>query len=135
MKKLFSSGYSLTSFSIATLLLRLVLGGLMIPHGFDKISHFAANAQKFADPFHLGHTPSLLLTIFAEFFCSLFLILGLFTRLACIPLIITMLVVVLYIHHGMIFEKAQTATLFLSGFIALLFLGPGRWSMDRLMGK
>jgi putative oxidoreductase len=135
VKKLFSTAYSHASFSIATLLLRVILGGLMIPHGFNKIVHFANNSQTFSDPFHMGHTASLLLTIFAEFFCSILIVLGFLTRLACIPLIITMAVVVFYVHHGQVFEIAQTAALFLTGFIALLFIGPGRLSMDRLIGK
>jgi putative oxidoreductase len=115
--------------------LRVVLGGLMIPHGFNKIANFASNAQRFEDPFHFGHMPALILAIFAEFFCSILVILGLFTRLACIPLIITMAVVVFYVHHAAVFGKAQTATLFLCGFVVLMFTGPGKWSLDKMIGR
>jgi putative oxidoreductase len=83
----------------------------------------------------LGQTMSLALVVFAEFFCSLFLILGLFTRLATIPLIITMCVVVFKVSKADVFGDAQTATLYLIGYVALLFTGPGKVSVDGMIGK
>ena len=135
MKKLFSWKYSDNSISFALLVSRLTLGGLMIPHGYDKLMHFATYSAKFVDPFHIGMTASLALCIFAEFFCAVFLVLGLMTRLACIPLIINMCVVVFYVQHGKVFGDAEHATLYLAGYIALLFSGPGKFSMDKLIGK
>lgn len=135
MKKLFSIKYSDNSISFATLLLRITLGGLIIPHGYSKLMNFAAMSRKFADPFHLGSTTSLSLTIFAEFFCGVFIVLGLFTRLACIPLIINMSVAVFIAHKGDVFDTGEKAALFLGGFLALLFTGPGKMSIDRFIGK
>ena len=135
MKRLFSIKYSDNGISFATLILRLALGGLMIPHGYSKLMNFAAMSSKFSDPFHIGHSTSLSLTIFAEFFCAVFIVLGLFTRLACIPLIINMAVAVFYAHKGDVFDTGEKATLFLVAFIALLFTGPGKVSMDRFIGK
>ena len=133
--KLTSTKYSDTVFSIATLVLRLGLGSLMIPHGYDKLQHFTERSQTFTNPFHLGSTVSLVLVIFAEFFCSCLLVLGLFTRLACIPLIITTCVIVFYSNHGAVFGKGELGAVYLIGYLALLFLGPGNVSMDRLIGK
>lgn len=135
MKKLFTTRYSDRSVSFAALIMRLVFGGLMIPYGFNKLFHFAKMSATFADPFHIGHSPSLILVIFAEFFCAIFVVLGLFTRPACIPLIVTMSVVVFHVNHGNIFGKGELATLYMAGFIALLFTGPGKMSLDRLLGK
>jgi len=91
MKKLFSTKTSDTSFTIATLLLRLGFGGLLlVNHGWHKLTHFAEMQRQFVDPLGLGPTVSLSLVVFAEFFCSAFVILGLFTRLACVPIIIAM---------------------------------------------
>jgi putative oxidoreductase len=135
MKKLFSTKYSASAFSLAALVLRLALGGLMIPHGFSKLAHFASRSQTFTDPFHIGHTPSLILVIFAEFFCSILVIMGLLTRLACIPLIITMSVVVFHIEHAKFWGDGENATLFLAGFTAISLIGPGKVSMDKLIGK
>ncbi|HEV2832251.1 MAG TPA: DoxX family protein, partial [Hanamia sp.] len=83
----------------------------------------------------IGSTASLILIIFAEFFCGLFLVLGLFTRFACIPIIIGMCVVVFDANHGDIFGKAETGTLFLTAAITILFCGPGKISVDGMIGK
>jgi putative oxidoreductase len=135
MKKLFSTKYSDRSVSFALLVLRLTLGGLMIPHGYSKLMKFAAKSSSFADPFHIGSPLSMSLTIFAELFCAALIVMGFMTRLACIPLIVAMSVAVFHSHHGEISGDGEHAALYLGGFIALLFTGPGKISMDKLIGK
>jgi putative oxidoreductase len=135
MKKLFSINYSDNGISIAAFILRLGLGGLIIPHGYNKLISFAAKSSTFTDPFHIGSSTSMALVIFAEFFCGVFILLGLLTRLACIPLIISMAVALYFTHKGDFFGGGEKATLFLLGYIALLFTGPGKVSMDKLIGK
>lgn len=135
MKKIFSSKYSDTGISLALLLLRLALGGLMIPHGVQKLKSFATQSGKFVDPFHIGPSTSMALTIFAELFCAILLVVGLMTRLATIPLIVAMSVAVFIANNGDIFGKGELPALYLAGYIALLFAGPGKFSMDRLIGK
>lgn len=136
MKKLFSTRCSDTSFSIATFILRVGAGSLMmVNHGWDKLIHFADKANKFADPFGIGSQASLSLTVFAEFFCAAFIILGLFTRLAAVPLVIAMSVAVFYAHNGEFFGKGESAGLYLTCFLAIMFFGPGKASMDKLISK
>lgn len=135
MKKLFSSKYSDNTISFSLLLLRLTMGGLIIPHGVQKLLNFAAKSSTFSDPFHIGSPTSMALVIFAELFCAVFIVVGLMTRLASIPLIIVMAVAVFSAHHGKIFGEAEHATLYLGGYLALLFAGPGKISMDKLIGK
>jgi len=135
MKKLFSTKYSDRSVSFALLLLRLSLGGLMIPHGYQKLMSFASKSSGFSDPFHIGGPASMSLTIFAEFFCAILIVLGLMTRLACVPLITAMSVALFYAHHGEVFGDGEHAALYLLGYAALFFTGPGKISMDRLIGK
>jgi putative oxidoreductase len=134
--KIISIKYTHAAFSFATLFLRLGLGIIMlVAHGNDKLQHFSKYSAMFSDPFHLGRVTSLSLDIFAEFFCSCLIILGLFTRLACIPLIIAMSVALFYAHHGDVFGMGERAALFITGYITLLFLGPGKVSVDRMIGK
>jgi len=135
MKKLLSAKYSAGSVSAAMLLIRLGAGILMMWHGYDKLIHFSTYQDQFINFLGLGKTLSLALVVFAEFFCSLFLMLGLFTRLATIPLIITMCVVLFKINHGEVFGKAESVPLFLICFLTLLIIGPGRVSVDSLIGK
>ncbi|MFM7646399.1 MAG: DoxX family protein [Sphingomonadales bacterium] len=135
MKKLFSTRYSENAVSLALLLLRLSAGGLMIPHGFDKLIHFVERAKDFPDPFHIGPAASLSLVIFAEFFCAVLLIAGLMTRLVVIPLLVNMAVAVFIIHNSDIWGEAEHATLYLASYLVLLLTGPGKFSMDRMLGN
>jgi putative oxidoreductase len=135
MKKLLSTKYSAAAVSTAMLLLRLSVGILMLLHGYDKLIHFAAKQNTFMNFLGIGSTMSLALVVFAEFFCSLFLILGLFTRLATIPLIITACVIIFKVNNGHIFKDFENAPLYLTGYLVLLLLGPGRVSVDSMIGK
>ncbi|MCX6314066.1 MAG: DoxX family protein [Sphingobacteriales bacterium] len=135
MRKLFSSKYSAGAFNAAMLFLRLAFGILMMNHGYQKLLHFADKQHSFMNFLGMGSTLSLLLVIFAEFFCALFIILGLFTRLAAIPLIIATCVMVFKVHNGDVFGDGETATLYLTGFLVLLLVGPGRVSVDSMIGK
>jgi putative oxidoreductase len=135
MKKLFSSKYSAGAFSTAMFALRLGIGVLMLMHGYGKLTHFAGTAEHMPVLLGISKTIAAALLIFAEFFCSLFLILGLFTRLATIPLIIATCVMVFKSHHGDIFGDGEHAALYLVGYIVLLLVGPGRASVDSMIGK
>lgn len=139
MKKLFSTGTSDTAFNIATLILRLGFGLLLLLNfGYFKLTHYAQMQQQFGDPIGLGKSVSLALVVFAEFFCSAFVVLGLFTRLACIPIIITMAVAFFKVHH-MTYSASpgtgQMALLFLLAFSVIILTGPGKVSLDRFIGK
>ena len=136
MKRFFSTDVSDNVFSLAMLILRVGAGSLMmIQHGLDKLMHFAQKSKEFADPFGLGATTSLSLVVFAEFFCAAFIILGLFTRFAAIPLIIAMSVALFFAHKGEFFGKGESAGIYLVCFITILLMGPGRASLDRFIGK
>jgi putative oxidoreductase len=135
MKKLLSTKYSAGAFNTAMLLLRLGAGILMMNHGYDKLVHFGSRHNSFMNFLGIGSTFSLTLVIFAEFFCSLFLILGLFTRLATIPLIVAMSVALFKAHNAEIFGKGEVATLYLTCYVVLLLLGPGKVSVDGMTGK
>lgn len=135
MRKLLSTKYSAGAFSAAMLILRLGLGILMMHAGYNKLVNFGEMQHKFMNFMGIGSSASLALVVFAEFFCSLFLILGLFTRFAAIPLIITMCVALFKAHNGELFGDGQTATLYLTGYLVLLFVGPGRVSVDSMIGK
>ncbi|GAB2815107.1 DoxX family protein [Ferruginibacter profundus] len=135
MKKLLSTKYSAGAFSTAMLALRLAAGILMLLHGYDKLMHFARYQNEFMNFMGIGKTLSLALVVFAEFFCSLFLILGLFTRLATIPLIVVTCVIIFKVDNGHISGTNENVVLLLTSYIVLLLVGPGRVSVDSMIGK
>lgn len=135
MKKLLTTNYSAGAFNTAMLLLRLVSGILMMNHGYGKLTHFAKTAENMPSLFGMGGTVTAALVVFAEFFCALFIILGLFTRLACIPLIIAMSYALFKAHNGEVFGKGEVAALYLGAYLVLLIIGPGKVSVDGMIGK
>ena len=135
MKKLLTIRYSDWAFNVTMLLVRVTFGGLMlVNHGFGKMKNFSTLQYKFSDPFHIGHRWSLLMVIFAEVFCALLLILGLFSRLAAVPLVIAMAIAFFMAHNGNMVE-GEKAALFLAAFLAVLMVGPGKASIDGMIGK
>jgi len=68
--------------------------------------------------------------IFAELVCGFLVLIGLFTRLAAIPLVISMAVALFRAHHGDVFGDGEKATIFLLSFVAVLLVGPGKASID-----
>ena len=113
------------------LLLRAATGLLMLTqHGWGKLQSYADKSDTWADPIGLGGPTSLALAIFAELFCSILVVIGLTTRLAAIPLVITMLVAAGIVHWEDPLGKKEFALLFLVPFLTLVFTGAGRYSLD-----
>ena len=121
---------------LGLLILRVSAGFLMLySHGWGKLTNIGGLLEGFPDPIGLGVPASVTLTVFAEFFCSLGLIFGLLTRLAAIPLAVTMLVAVLVVHADDPWGKKEFVLLYLTPFITLMFTGAGRYSLDALLAK
>ncbi|QRR02009.1 DoxX family protein [Dyadobacter sandarakinus] len=117
------------------LILRIGISSMMLTHGYAKLANLLAGEHGFADPIGIGEELSLILTIFAEFGCSILVLLGLFTRAALIPLIFTMAVVLLVVHGADPIDKKELGILFLSAYVTLFLTGPGRFSVDNGLYK
>jgi putative oxidoreductase len=135
MRKLFywmtSTDMNEARVSAGILFLRIAAGGFMLAfHGWGKLINFGDRWGKFGDPLGVGSELSLILTVFAEFFCSLALILGFKTRAAALPLLITMLVVATIVHADDPWNKKEFALLYAIPFLTLMFTGGGRYSLD-----
>jgi len=116
---------------VGLLVMRLGTGFVMLfAHGSDKLVNFSLKAAQFPDPLGLGSSFSLVLVVFAEFFCSLAIIFGIFTRYAAIPLIINMMVAAFIVHNADPWARKELPILFLIIFLTLFFTGSGRYSMD-----
>lgn len=122
--------------ALGLLILRLFTGGMMLfAHGWGKLQGFSKISGKFPDPLGVGSTASLGLVVFAEVFCAAAIILGLFTRLAAIPLLITMLVAAFLIHGADPFQKKEFALLYAAPFLAFIFTGAGAYSIDSKLAR
>ncbi|MGY4495165.1 DoxX family protein [Pseudomonas sp. TE3610] len=99
---------------------------LLTVHGLPKLLNFQAQLQLIEDPFHLGAVPTLCLAIFAEVLCPLLIIAGVFTRLACLPVLAVLLVALVFVHPEWTLEQGQFAWLLLILFTTILIGGAGR---------
>lgn len=122
--------------NIIILVIRLSIAILMISHGLPKLNTLLAGGDiQFPDPLGVGKTVSLTLAVFAEIICSFFLFIGLATRLATIPLIITMLIAVFVVHGADPMDVKEMGILYLLFYVLLLVTGSGKFSVDYLISK
>ncbi|WP_347839392.1 DoxX family protein [uncultured Draconibacterium sp.] len=135
MKKLFQTKLNNTRVDLSLLILRLASGGFMLTHGWPKLQRLLAGEMKFGDPLGLGPELSLILAVFAEVFCAILVLLGLGTRLAVIPLIVTMAVAAFIVHGADSFARKELALFYLVSYVILLLMGSGKISVDRLIAR
>ena len=120
--------------SVLILALRIFFGVLFFLHGLDKMTNFNDLSLDYPSVMGLGSYTTLMLSIFTEFCCSLFLIAGLITRIITIPMILAMAVAFFDIHDAMM-PEGELALIYFITFIILFFVGPGRYSVDFLIDK
>ena len=136
MKKYFKPLLLPNSVNWAVLILRVGFSFFMVHHGYEKLQNLlAGNSADFPDPLHVSPVFSHGLTVFAEFFCSILLILGLGTRLALVVLMGCMLVIVTILSPNEPLADKEHALLFLIGYAALYLTGPGKYSLDSRLFK
>jgi len=137
--------------SIGLLILRLGIGSYLLTHGLGKVRMLlAGNFAMMGDPIGLGPVLSLILVAIAELLCALLVMLGLATRFAAALVVISMSVAAFVVHGSdpwtmeegyKLFMAGQSkswaskepALLYLIPFLALIFTGAGKFSLDGLI--
>jgi putative oxidoreductase len=125
--------------SVGLLVLRLGIGGFMLTHGWGKLQMvLAGDFDKFGDPLGLGSGLSLVLVTGAEFCCALLVVAGFATRLAAAPIVFTMAVAAFRFHANDPWTlgpgaSKEPALLYMTPFLALIFTGAGKFSVDGLI--
>ena len=119
------------------MLVRLVVGAVFIMHGYQKwFTNGPSNTVKaFHEHFQMPPAAAYA-AMTAEFACGILLVLGLFTRLAAIPIIVVMAVAILQVHlpHGFFAPMGYEYPLTLGiAALGLAFAGPGMVAADNLI--
>lgn len=116
--------------------LRICVGVLMLAHGAPKlVMLLRGEGSEWLDPLGIGGTLSLGLCVFAEFFCSLALIIGLLARFAAAVLFINFWVVVFVVHMLSGGAQAELPLLYLVCYGTLMCTGAGPFSLDALIKR
>jgi len=116
-------------------LIRIMVGLFMTYHGFEVFTHQKMdNYTKWLTDIHFP-SPELMAYLGkgTEFVAGLCLLLGFLTRLAIIPLTITMLIIIYGMGKGKIFMDDQHPFLFVLLFLVIFFTGPGKFSLDYIL--
>lgn len=118
--------------SLLLLLVRVMFGILFFTHGLDKMMNFNSLVDAYPSVLGFGSYMTLMVSIFCEFCCSLFLIAGFLVRIMTIPMIIAMGVAFFDIHDA-ILPEGELSLIYFILFIILFWVGPGRYSIDYLI--
>lgn len=120
---------------LAPVALRLGVGFVFISYGYSKLS---SGPDQFAGMLTgLGvASPTLFawLVTIAELVGGALLVLGLLTRLVTLPLIATLVGAIFLVKADAGMPEAGVDIALLAGLAALLLIGPGRISLDRVTG-
>lgn len=136
IKNLLNPGTYPKNINSVLLLIRIAVGVFMLTHGWGKfLKLFGDEPIRFADPLGVGTTASLALAVFSEVFCSLFLIVGVATRFASIPLLITMLVAAFVVHGNDGFGKQELPLFYAVIYFSIAITGAGKFSVDNWLYK
>lgn len=124
------------------LVLRVGIGlTLFLKHGWEKVSMLSLVNDHFADPLHIGMTPSWIIALFADGICSLLIVAGIGTRWLAAVCLMNIFVAWSLIHHFAFLGKSPSAdhgeliVQYLVVFTVLLIGGPGRYSVDGMLAE
>lgn len=125
--------YQSLNTDMASLLLRLIFGGLFVYHGYTKLEAYDQILPNFKDLIGIGSKLSFNLVIFAELICGFLVTIGLATRLAVIPIFIAMVVAYFIALGEAAFNVKELALVFMALSFVIFILGSGKYSVDRMI--
>lgn len=120
-------------FDSAILFMRIFIGAMMLTHGIGKLQNYNAIVNSFPDPLGIGSAVSFAIITFVEVGCSVLIIMGLFTRLATLPLIFGMFVATFIAFPEKSFAAGELSFVYMGIYIMLLISGGGRYAIDAFM--
>lgn len=119
------------SLDLGLLILRFFSFAFMLTHGWPKFQKLVAGNFQFGDPLRVGAGVSLGMAVFAEFFCSILIMLGLFSRAALVFNAVTMIIAAFVVHASDPFKTKELALIYLVISVTLIFTGPGKYALDK----
>jgi putative oxidoreductase len=136
MKKITQISFDTDILHAWILLLRILVAAFMLTHGLPKFNQLmAGEGGDFRATLGMGPVLALTMTVFAEALCSVLIGLGLFTRLAAIPLIITMMVAAFIVHAPDPFGRKEMALPYTLIYTTSMASGSGKYPLDFLINK
>lgn len=124
------------AFNLGMLFFRIAVGLEMIfVHGFKKIGIGVAEAEDIPNPLHLPEILNNSFAISANIFFPALVLVGFCTRLATLPTLAVTLTGYLVLHWQDAALIKDTPYIYSVVFLLILFLGPGKYSIDYYLHK
>lgn len=142
IKRMFLYSAGLTFTNMARLFMRLFTGVMFMQFGIRQIANFNEVAATFPALMGMSSETTLLVMIMIEIICSMLIILGLFTRFALIPPIVSMAiaehVIMQYSASEELFklytiQAGYLPIMFIGIFLFMMLAGPGKISLDYII--
>lgn len=117
-------------------LIRLIVGGFLIYHGWEIFNEDKMNEYLTWDNFKQSNGKLLVYAgKAAELLAGILFVLGLFTRIDSLLTIGTMCYIAFFLGNGIIWNNDQHPFLFVLLALVFIFTGPGRYSLDHYLFK
>jgi putative oxidoreductase len=118
------------------LLFRIALSlELMVVHGFKKVGINVAVAEKVPNPLQLNESVNNAFAVSANLFFPVFVILGLFTRIATLPILAVIVTGYFVVHWNDNLTVKDIPFMYSLSYLLIMVLGPGRYSVDYFIHK
>lgn len=121
---------------IALLVFRILLSvELITAHGLKKLGVGVTEAEKVPNPLHLPEAFNSLFADAANLVFPVFVIFGFFTRIAVLPILAVTLTGYFILHWNDALLIKDTPFMYSLCYLFLLFVGPGKYSVDNYLRK
>lgn len=127
---------SANNFNVIMLFFRTAISlELIIVHGLKKLGINGAERENIPNPFHLNEAFNDIIAISANLLFPVFVIIGLFTRIAVLPILAVTLTGYFVVHLNDVLSTKDIPFMYSLAYLLILVLGPGRYSVDYLIDK
>lgn len=140
LKKLLLYSTAHTYSNLSRLFLRLFAGIMFMQFGIRQWTHFDSISTDMVGVLGMSGETTLILLIVIEIVCSALIMIGLFSRLAALPPLVTMIVAETVVLSGvetgsamLLNSQPYVPILFIGIFVYMLLAGPGKVSLDYLI--
>jgi putative oxidoreductase len=125
-----------TTFHISMLFFRILVSAeIMAAHGLKKVGVGVAEAEHIPNPLHLPEQLNNYMAIASNLIFPVFVILGLFTRLAVLPVLAVTLTGYFILHWNDPLLEKDMPFMYSVSFLLIAVLGPGKYSFDHFIHR
>ncbi|MUV02987.1 DoxX family membrane protein [Flavobacterium rakeshii] len=108
---------------------------LILVHGLKKLGVGVSTAEVVPNPLHLPEALNQVFATTANVILPLFVIFGIVTRLAVVPILAVTLTGYFVVHGGSPLPERDIPFMYSISFLLLFITGPGKYSIDSLLFK